>query len=132
MTHGDDFVVTGPTNRLADLKNTIAGLYPNKTTVISYGSTDRIKELNRRFQWEQRGVVDQHDTRHVDVLVKHLGLERGNSVQNPAVHDLTEEPKPLVQMQSSQYRSQVARSVFFSQNCADITVIVSELCQQNF
>ena len=28
-----------------------------------------------------------HDLRHVDVLVKDLGLEHGNSVQTPAVHD---------------------------------------------
>ena len=31
----------------------------------------------------------QHDPRHVDVLVKDLGLEHGNSVQKPATHDVT-------------------------------------------
>ena len=29
--HGDDFVVTGPTDRLADLKNKIAVVYPMRT-----------------------------------------------------------------------------------------------------
>ena len=36
MTHGDDFVVTGPTDRLANLKNNMAGVYPIKTKVISF------------------------------------------------------------------------------------------------
>ena len=30
MTHGDEFVVTLPANRLADLKNKVAGVYPIK------------------------------------------------------------------------------------------------------
>ena len=36
MTHGDDFVVTGPSDGLvADIKNKIAGVYPIKTKIIS-------------------------------------------------------------------------------------------------
>ena len=56
----------------------------------------------------------QHDPRHVDVLVKDLGLEHGNSVQTPATHDATdeEEPEPLDQVQHSKYMSQVARCLF--------------------
>ena len=72
----------------------------------------------------------QHDPRHVDVLVKDQGLERGNSVQTLATHDVTEEEvEPLDQMQSSKYRAQVARCLFFSQDRADITFILNELCQ---
>ena len=41
----------------------------------------------------------QHDPRHVDVLVKDLGLVRGNSVQTPETPDVTEE--------EDRYRSQV-------------------------
>ena len=33
----------------------------------------------------------QHDPRHVDVLVKDLGLEHGNSVQKPAARGTIEE-----------------------------------------
>ena len=36
-------------------------------------------------------VVSQHDPRHVDALVKDLGLEHGNSVQTPAGHDVTDD-----------------------------------------
>ena len=66
--------------------------------------------------------------RLIDVLVKDLGLEHGRLVQTPAVHDVTDqEPEPLDQTQSSQYRSQVARCLFLSQDRSDITFIVNEL-----
>ena len=69
--------------------------------------------------------------RHVDVLVKDLALDQGNSVQTSATHGVTEEePKPLDQVQHSKYRSQVARCWFFSQDRADRTFIVNELCQR--
>ena len=35
--------------------------------------------------------MHQHYPRNVDVLVKDLGLEHGNSVQTPATPDVTEE-----------------------------------------
>ena len=74
----------------------------------------------------------QHDPRHVDVLVKDLGLEHGNSVQTPATPDVTEEEEsePLSQVKHHRYRSQVARCLFLSQDRADITFIVNELCQK--
>ena len=74
----------------------------------------------------------QHDSRHVDVLVKDLGLGHGNSVQTPATPEVTEEekPEPLSQVQHHKYRSQVVRCLFLSQDRADITFIVNELCQK--
>ena len=81
---------------------------------MSYGSSESVKAWNRRLPWGGRGIVHQHDPRHVDVLVKDLGLEHGNSVQTPATHDATEEeaPGPLSQVQHSKYRSHVARCLF--------------------
>ena len=73
----------------------------------------------------------QHDPRHVDVLVRDLGLEQGNSEESPATHDVTEEePEPLDQFQHSRYRSQVARCLFFSQHRAGCTFIVNESRQR--
>ena len=37
----------------------------------------------------ERGKVNQHDPRHVDVFMKDLGLGHCNSVQTPAVRDVT-------------------------------------------
>ena len=117
MTHGDDFVHTGPTERLTEFENKMTWVYPIKAKLISYGSTERIKALNRRLHWTKRGIVYQ--PKHADVLVKDLGLEHGNSLRAPAVHDaIYDERGPLNQSQSSNYRSPVARCLFLSQNRA--------------
>ena len=81
LTHGDDFVLTGPTERLMEFKNEMMKVYPTKAKIINFGSTESIKTLNRRLHWGKEGIVYQHDPRHVDVLVKELGLDNGNTVQ---------------------------------------------------
>ena len=130
LTHGDDFVLTGPTKRLMEFENKMTSVYPIKPKIISFGSPKSIKTLNRRLHWGRKGIVYQHDPRHVDVLVKDLGLEHGNSVQTPATSDVTEEEEsePLSQDQHQRYRSQVARCLFLGQDRADMTIIVNELC----
>ena len=40
MTHGDDFVFTGPTERLTEFENKMTGVYPIKAKIISYGSPE--------------------------------------------------------------------------------------------
>ena len=122
LTHGDDFVLTGPTKRLTEFENEMTSVYPIKAKIISLGSPKSIKTLNRRLHWGKEGIVYQHDPRHIDVLVKDLGLENGNSVQTPATPEVTEEekPEPLSQVQHHMYRSQVARCLFLSQDRADI------------
>ena len=63
------------------------------------------------------GVVYQHGPRHLDVLVKDLGLEHGNSGQTPAAHDATgDDPARSNQTQSDNCRSQVAGCFFPSQD----------------
>ena len=101
----------------------------SKRRSLGYGSLKSIKTLNKRLHCRKRRIVYQHDSRHVDVLVKDLGLENGNSVQTPATPDVTEEEEsePLSQNQHHWYRSQVARCLFASQ---DITFIVNEPCQK--
>ena len=65
-------------------------------------------------------------------FVKDRGLENGNSVQTPAALGALEEEEsePLSQDQHHRYRSLVARCLFLSQDRADITFIVNELCQR--
>ena len=131
LTHGDDLVLTGPTKRLMEFKKEMTKVYPTEAKIISFGSPESIKTLNRRLHWGREGIVYQHDPRHVDVLVKELGLENGNTVQTPAapVAAEEEESEVLSQTQHHRYRSQVARCLFLSQDRADITFIVNELCQ---
>ena len=132
LTHGDDFVLTEPTKKLMEFERKMTSVYPTKAMIIGCGSSKSIKTLNRRLHRGKRGIVYQHDPRHVDVLVKDLGLEHGNSVQTPATPDVTavEESEPLSQDQHHRCRSQVARCLFFSQDRAGITFVVNELCQK--
>ena len=122
LTHGDDFVLTGPTEKLREVKRKMKEAYPIKAKTISYGSSESIKTLNRRLHWGERGIMYQHDPRHVDVLVKDLGLEHGNSVQTPAAPNVTEEeePEPLEQELHHRYKSLVARCFFLSQDRAEL------------
>ena len=131
LTHGDDFVLTGPTKRLMEFNKEMKKMYPTKEKIISFGSQESIKTLNMRLHWGNEGIVYQHDPRHVDVLVRELGLENGNTVQTPAAPSAAEEEESeaLDQVQNHRYRSQVARCLFLSQDRADITFIVNELCQ---
>ena len=54
MTQGDDFVLTGATERLTEIQNDITGVNPIETKFISYGSPESIKALNRRLHWRKR------------------------------------------------------------------------------
>ena len=67
--------------RLIELKHKVAGVYPNKTKIISHVSTESIQALTSRVRWRGQEVVYQQDPRHVDVLIVEIGLEGVNTVQ---------------------------------------------------
>ena len=102
---------TPPLEALKDIISTAASHSPEVSlmhvVVASCGYELGLKKLVPLYQ---------HDPRHVDVLVESLGLENGNTVQTPII--------------DRKYRSHVARCLFFSQDRADITFAVNELCQR--
>ena len=59
-------------------------LIPSKGRSSVMDRPKSIKTLNRRLHWGKRGIVYQDNPRHVDLLVKDLGIEHGNSVQTLA------------------------------------------------
>ena len=115
-----------------EFENKMTSVSSIKAKIIGHGSSKSIKTQVRRLHWGQKGIVYQHDPRHVDVLVEDFGLEHGNSVQTPAAPDAAEEeePGPLSQDQHHKYRSQVATCLFLNEDRADITFIVNELCKK--
>ena len=115
-----------------EFERKMTNVYSIKAKIIGHESPKSIKTLNTRLHWEKRGIVYQHDPRHVDMDVKDLGLEHGNSVQTPATPDVTEEEEsePLSQDQHHRYRLHVARCLLLSQDRADVTFIVNERCQK--
>ena len=127
LTHGDDFVLTGPTMKLMEFERKTTSVYPVKSEDHRLWVTEEHQNV------EQEIALGKARNRvHVDVLVKDLGLDNSNSVQTPATPDVTEEEEsePLSQDQHHRYSSQVARCLFLSQDRADMTFIVNELCQK--
>ena len=110
-THEDDFVGTGPSARLVQLRNKLAGV---KTKRFRHGSTESMKTLSRRVYWRERGVVYQRDPRHV---------------HTPAADDIANDNLELLELEHVN-RSQFTRCLFLSQDCADITFTVNDLCQR--
>ena len=53
MSHGDDFVLARPTERLTEFETKRTGVYPFVAKIISYGSSESIKALNRRLHWRK-------------------------------------------------------------------------------
>ena len=130
LTHGDDFVVTGTQESLLEPKKQLESACPITASISGAASATCIKALNRRVCWGETGILYQHDPRHVDVLVESLGLENENIVQTPMIDDAKDENAWLDPDQISKYRSHVARCLFLSQDRADRTFAVNELCQE--
>ena len=125
------FLVTGSKGSPLELKKQLASIYPITESIIGTGSAKSIKALNRRTFWRETGILQQHDPRHVDVIVESLGLENGNTVQTRIIDDaIDENPVQWDPDQISKCRSHVARFLFLIQNRANITFAVSELCQK--
>ena len=88
-----------------------------------------------RFGKEHQGIEPQNmlgrDTRHVDFLIDSLGLENRNTVQSRKVDDVNDEnPAQLDPEQIGWNGSHVLRCLFFSQDRADMTFAVNQLCQK--
>ena len=109
-THEDDFVGTGPSARLVQLRNKLAGV---RTKRFRHGSTESIKTLSRRVYWRERGVVYQRDPRHVHVVVRELGLGNANVVQTPAADDTANDNSEPLELEHVN-RSQFARCLILS------------------
>ena len=101
----------------------LESVYPITASIIGAGSTKSIKALNWRMQGET-GILYQHDPRHGDVL-------NGSTVQTPVVDDVEDEnPVWLDPEQISKHRSHVARCLLLSQDRADMTFAVNDLCRR--
>ena len=106
-------MLTGPTKRLTEFKNEMTSVYPIKAKIISLGSPKSMKNVEQEVALGKGRIVYQHDPRHIDVLVKDLGLENGNSVQTPATPEVTEEEKARAVESSSTPQVQITGCQMF-------------------
>ena len=134
LTHCDDFVLTGSTKKLVEFKRKMTSVcLSHQSEDLQLWIAEEHQDAEQDVALGKRGLVYQHDPRHVDVLVKDLGLEHGNSVQTPAKPDVMEEEEsePLSQVQQQQYRSQVSRCLVLSQDRTDTTIIMNEIVPED-
>ena len=128
MTHGD-FVVTGPLAKLIGINNKLAEVYPRNKDQSwvdrKRHNVEQQRVLERPRRWFTSATQDMWMC-----LSKDSGLERANTVQTPAADDAVSENLEPLESEQFSTRSQVARCLLRSQDRADITFTVQELCQR--
>ena len=122
-------MATGTKGSLLELKKQLESVYPIIASVIGAGSAKSIKAMNRRKRWE-RGYCTNTT---LDMLTprRESGAWRWEHSTNPIVDGVKDEnPVQFDPEQVSKHRSHVASCLFFSQDRADNTFAVNELCQK--
>ena len=135
MLHGDDVAAVGPEGALEKLKDVLAGKYKVKTEVLGGGRADKleVRILNRVVQWRSEGIMLEADPRHIEVIVKDFGLERGNDAATPGDRELfkkeaeTQTAVELDSKQATQFRGAVARLNDVCSERPDIQYFCKEL-----
>ena len=92
VVHGDDFMVLGDDTTLKEIEVKLKERYDIKCSGVLGGSSEDDKEvvfLNRVFRYvpgASPALEIESDQRHVELLIKELGLEKdSNGLDVPAV-----------------------------------------------
>ncbi len=90
-----------------------------------------VRILNRIVSWNERGIQYEPDQRHVEIVIKTLGLEKGKPVVTPGAKDKldTDSDKALEGAQATLYRSLIMRLSYFAQDRPDIQFSCKELAK---
>ena len=140
LVHGDDFVVLADDDGHEFVKKALAERYAFKE-VGGIGPDDgdgtEFVVLNRlvRFDRKTGSVEYEADPRHVEIMIKQLGLENCKSCKTPNEKkksaDIARalESKLLDPVKSSMYRSLVMRGSYLAQDRMDIAETVKTLAR---
>ena len=85
VVHGDDFLSEGCAKSLKKMDDALRKAFMVKTEVLGpdAGQVLQVKVLNRIITWEKGGITWEPDPRHVEILLKQMGLENGKSLSIP-------------------------------------------------
>ena len=90
VVHGDDFTVLGRDEDLDYFQHGIRGEFDVKVRGrLGSGKNDDkcMRILNRIVRWTDAGLRIEADPRHVEILIKEMGLGEANAVKTPGVKD---------------------------------------------
>ena len=134
MVHGDDMTCLGDSNSLQWLAEELKKVYELKVRAI-LGPDPRddkqVRILNRIVSWNNSGIQYEPDQRHVEIVIKALGLEKAKPVSTPGIreHLTPEGDKALEGATATLYRSMVMRLNYLAQDRPDIQFACKELAR---
>ena len=135
VVHGDDFTVLSDQGGIEWVRDQMAASYRIKLRGILGPEPQDLKEitlLNRALKWEKWGIQYEPDARHVEIILREMGLVKGNGVGTPGVKSKLEtlgEGDPLEPVDCTRYRALVARANYLAQDRAEIQFSVKELAR---
>ena len=132
--HGDDFVVGGPGTHLKDLKKAICGKYKAEVRAILGPETADDKSvvmLGRIIEWKEHRVDVEADPRHVELILKEMGMEEckvSDLVGRTRLDD--DEEGMLLPQDARRFRFMAARCDFIAADRIDIQFECKEVCSR--
>ena len=133
VVHGDDFTMLGTHEQLMWFREQIKKRFQVKFRGMLGPSSKDDKDitiLNRTVSWDKNGITYKVDPRHVDIVIRELGLQDSKSVKTPFNHESHEDDdQELDDAQALRYRACVARLNYLAQDRSDIQFPVKELCR---
>ena len=151
LVHGDDFVSVGRREVTEKFKTQLEARFEIKTQVIGAPrveggacasstpggpkgqSVQEGRVLNRVVRWTAEGWEMEPDQRHVDIIIKELGLAEAKLVSTPGEVESREEEeensKPLTDAEASRFRGLAARANCLAADRTDFMFSTKEICR---
>ena len=136
--HGDDFVTLGPLSELKKFAEELKskwmveerGIFgPPESRYL--GTVQEMRHLNRILRWKEEGISYETDPRHVDLVVKALGVTK--PVTSPLIREpsseMDEEDVKLSEEEATLFRSCTMRIGYISQDRTDLQRVTRELAK---
>lgn len=127
--HGDDITSLGPEASLNWLRDAIMTRYEIKYGGMLGPDREDLKDvsiLNRLVSFEDSHTTYEADPRHVQILLRELGVAGAKPVSSPGVAQQSFENKELSAEDTKMYRSLTMRAAYLSMDRPDIIYSVKE------
>lgn len=132
--HVDDFMRLGSAADLSWFRGELGKKFEFTSSVLGHGPGEaaEVKYLNRTIRLTSQGIVYEHDEKHIETVMKELGLVTGRGVTTRGVKEGTgaASDQPLTGRDEHKIRRLIAVSNYLSQDRADIGFAVKEAARQ--
>ena len=132
--HGDDFTSSGTENELRWLVQEFEKKYITKVRGIVGPDPHDLRSMtifNRILEWKSDRITFEADPRHVDMIIKGMGLVngKGSDVVGSDVKQ-SECEEELCKEDAFKFRSLAARCNFLSLDRLDLQYACKEICRR--